>query len=54
MWKLGWFLRDRILRCEPTIQRQLVYAINQLERLQRARKGEQVPALVSVQFSSDQ
>ena len=45
---------DRILRYETTIQRQLVYAINQLERLQRARKGEHVPAPVSVQVSSDQ
>lgn len=45
---------DRILRYETTIHRQLVYAINQLERLQRARKGEHVPAPVSVQLSSDQ
>jgi len=45
---------DRILRYETTIQRQLVYAINQLERMQRARKGEHVPAPVSVQVSSDQ
>jgi hypothetical protein len=45
---------DRILRYETSIQRQLAYAINQLERLQRARKGGQVPAPVSVQFSSDQ
>ena len=44
----------RILRYETTIHRQLVYAINQLERLQRAHKGDQVPAPVSVQFSSDQ
>ncbi len=45
---------DRILRYETTIQRQVVYAINQLERLQRARKGENVPAPVSVHLSSDQ
>src|SRR5271167_3616555 len=45
---------DRILRYETAIQRQLVYAINQLERLQRLRKGEHVPAPVSVQLSSDQ
>ena len=45
---------DRILRYETTIQRQMVYAINQLERLQRTRKGEHVPAPVSVQLSSDQ
>jgi hypothetical protein len=45
---------DRILRYETTVQRQLVYALNQLERLQRARKGEHVPAPVSVHLSSDQ
>jgi hypothetical protein len=45
---------DLILRYETTIQRQLVYAINQLERLQRARKGEHVPAPVNVQVSGDQ
>jgi len=43
----------RIVRYETSIQRQLVHAINQLERLQRARKGEHVPAPVSVQVSSD-
>jgi len=45
---------DRILRYETSINRQLVYAIKQLERLQLARKGEHVPAPVSVQVSSDQ
>jgi hypothetical protein len=45
---------DRILRYETSINRQLVYALNQLERLQRARKGDHVPAPVSVQVSSDQ
>jgi hypothetical protein len=45
---------DRILRYETTVQRQLVYAINQLERLQRSRKGEIVPAPVNVQVSSAQ
>lgn len=45
---------DRIHRYETAIQRQLTYAINQLERMQRARKGEHVPAPVSVQVSSDQ
>jgi hypothetical protein len=43
---------DRILRYETSIQRQLAYAINQLERLQRARKGEHVPAPVSVQVQA--
>jgi hypothetical protein len=42
---------DRILRYETTIQRQLVYVMNQLERLQRIRKGEHVPAAVNVQLS---
>jgi hypothetical protein len=45
---------DRILRYETTIQRQLAHAINQLERLQRARKGEHVPAPVHVQVLSGQ
>jgi hypothetical protein len=45
---------DRILRYETSINRQWAYAINQLERLQRARKGEHVPAPVSVQVSADQ
>jgi hypothetical protein len=44
---------DRILRYETTIQRQLVHAINQLERLQRARKGEQIPPPVNVQISHE-
>jgi hypothetical protein len=39
---------------ETSIQRQLAYAINQLERLQRTRKGETMPAPMSVQLSSDQ
>jgi hypothetical protein len=45
---------DRILRYQTTIQRELVHSLNQLERLQRARKGEHVPAPVSVQVSTDQ
>jgi len=45
---------DRILRYETAIHRQLVYAISQLERLQRGRKGEYLPAPLSVQLSSDQ
>lgn len=44
---------NRILRYEASIQHQLVHAINQLERMQRARKGEHVPAPVSVQVSGD-
>jgi hypothetical protein len=45
---------DLILRYEKAIQRELAYVLNQLERLQRARKGEHVPAPVNVQISSDQ
>jgi hypothetical protein len=45
---------DRILRYETTIHRQLVYAINQLERLQRARRGEHVPVPVSVHISTEE
>jgi hypothetical protein len=45
---------DRMLRYETANERQLTYAINQLERLQRARKGEHAPAPLSVQLSSDQ
>ena len=44
---------DKILRYEASIQRQLAYAINQLERLQRARKGELLPAPLSVQLTND-
>jgi hypothetical protein len=45
---------DRILRYETTIYRQMGCAITQLERLQRARRGEHVPAPVSIQLSGDQ
>ena len=43
---------DKILRYEMTIERQLYRAINQLERLQRARKGDSVPPPINVQISS--
>jgi hypothetical protein len=42
---------DRILRYQTTTNRQLFQAMNQLERLQRLRKGENVPAPLSVQVS---
>jgi len=45
---------NRILRYEASIHRQLAHSMNQLERLQRARKGEHVPAPVSLQVSSDE
>ena len=44
---------DQVLRYETSAQRQLAHAINQLERLQRARKGEHVPVPVTVQVSTD-
>jgi hypothetical protein len=45
---------NKILRYETAVHRQLAYAINQLERLQRARKGETLPAPISVQLSRDE
>lgn len=44
---------DKILRYETTLERQLYRAIDQLERLQRARKGDAVPPPINVQVSSD-
>jgi len=44
---------DKILRYETTIERQLYRAMNQLERLQRQRKGEIIPPPISVEISSD-
>jgi len=42
---------DRILRYQTTINRQLFQAMNQLERLQRLRKGESVAAPLTVQMT---
>jgi hypothetical protein len=44
---------DRIMRYQTMINRQLYQAINQLERLQRLRKGDNVPAPLNVQVSHD-
>jgi hypothetical protein len=44
---------DRILRYDTANNRQLYQALNELERLQRARKGEHVPAPIAVQLSTD-
>jgi len=44
---------DRILRYETMINRQLYQAINQLERLQRQRKGENVPPPLNLQVLQD-
>lgn len=42
---------DKILRYETTLERQLYRAMHQLERLQRMRKGEFVPAPVTMEVS---
>ncbi len=42
---------EKILRYETAIQRQLTQAMNQLERLQQARKGHAVPPPISVAVS---
>ena len=42
---------DRLLRYEAMITKQLNHAISELERLQRRRNGEIVPAPISVQLS---
>lgn len=44
---------DRVLRYQSMINRQLYQAINQLERLQRLRKGENVPAPLNLQVLGD-
>lgn len=44
---------DRVLRYQSTINRQLYQAINQLERLQRLRNGDHVPAPLTLQVSRD-
>jgi CRISPR/Cas system-associated endonuclease Cas1 len=42
---------DKILRYEGALERQLYRAMNQLERLQRRREGEDVPPPVTMQLS---
>lgn len=42
---------DKILRYETKLERQLYRAMAQLERVQRLRNGEAVPAPLSVQIS---
>jgi hypothetical protein len=43
---------DKILRYETAIERQMFRAMNQLERLQRQRKGENVPPPLAVDIST--
>jgi hypothetical protein len=42
---------EKIMRYEASLERQLYRAMNQLERLQRLRKGEAVPPPLAVQLS---
>jgi hypothetical protein len=42
---------DKILRYEGSLERQLYRAMNQLERLQRARRGEVVPPPLTMEVS---
>jgi hypothetical protein len=44
---------DRIVRYQTTINHQLFQAMNQLERVQRLRKGENVPAPLTLEVSHD-
>ncbi len=43
----------RTLRYETTIERQLYRALNQLERLQRARQGDAVPPPINIELSAN-
>ena len=42
---------DKIIRYESSIERQLYRALNQLERLQRQRAGDNVPPPINVEVS---
>jgi hypothetical protein len=42
---------DKIMRYETVLERQLFRAINQLERLQRRRRGENIPAPLTMEVS---
>jgi hypothetical protein len=44
---------DLLLRYETTFHRQLLSTLNQVERLQRARTGERIPAPLTVQVVTD-
>lgn len=43
---------DKILRYETALERQLYRAMNQLERLQRRRQGEDIPAPLTMEVSA--
>ena len=42
---------DKILRYETKLERQMYRAMAQLERVQRLRRGEAIPAPLSVEVS---
>ncbi|MEQ1862286.1 MAG: hypothetical protein ABMA13_20400 [Chthoniobacteraceae bacterium] len=42
---------DKILRYEPKLERQMHRAMAQLERVQRMRRGEAIPAPLTVEVS---
>ena len=42
---------DKILRYETNLERQIYRAMAQLERVQRMRRGEAIPAPLSVEVS---
>ncbi|MBI3895518.1 MAG: hypothetical protein HY313_06270 [Acidobacteria bacterium] len=44
---------DKLLRHETALDRQLYRAMNQLERLQRMRRGETVPPPISLEISAE-
>ena len=44
---------DRLLKYEGSIEKQFYKAINQLERPQRIRKGDNVPAPVNIDLNID-
>ncbi len=44
---------DNIVRYETTIKRHLYRAMDQLERLQRRRQGEHVPAPINIEVSTE-
>ena len=43
---------DKIMRYETKLERQLYRAMAQLERIQRMRRGEAIPAPLSVEVSN--
>lgn len=43
---------EKILRYETALERQLFRAMNQLERLQRRRQGEHIPAPVTMEIAT--